>query len=1472
MFDGVCRPWRRLFSLAVICLATHSFAQQPARTTISDVIYRADSTPAQGTLIISWPGFTLPNGQAIAGGDTSTTLGPGGTLSVALVPNAGAIPANTVYTVVYQLDDVVRTEYWSVPTTSPATLAQVRVTLGTTGSAAQMATQQFVQSAVADKAEDSAVVHLSGAETVSGVKQFSVSPSLPTPSQPTDGVNKQYVDQAVQNVGTGSYLNLTGGSLSGPLFLNSDPTLSNQAATKHYTDMWVAAKADLIAGFVPPSELGGGTPGANTCLLGNSTWGPCPAGGSSSYINSTLVANPNFNATTPPAQSKFLNCTFENSGSNVSLECPYGNSASAFALGSQAVLNNQANAFAGGLQDFTAASLKLPSGAGYAPATPGAIGFDTTANMPVVNVNGLTQQLALTTSNISGQASTALALATTPLQCNGSFATGIQANGNANCSTADVIELSETAPPKGIPGYGIFWFDAATHTPRVIDNNGQVVQLALTNAFNTDANTLEEYNGTTPQTLNVYGTRADAADYERMRLGYDTADGYFFLGSDAAGSGNQRGLGFWLGGSLRWAIDNGFNLKPWSDNLKDIGAPTLRVHNLYLGTGLVFGSGTLTGVHGSTGTALEASTVGTTAGAAFCNDGNGNATDVGCPSGGGVGSVFGRLGAITAQAGDYSVAQVTGAAPLASPNFTGTPTAPTPATSDDSTKIATTDFTQNLIGTTISALNTTLQSQIGVLAPLISPALAGTPTAPTVATSDNSTSIATTAWVRNQGYGSGGGLPSGSQYQRLVNTNGGAAYATSAAGGLDASADSAAGTNDYLAISHVATSPQCANGCIIDGSGLPGSAPSASVTITGSATKRIKIIGWKTNQSPANSVYLALVNNVFLEGVQGATKITANGGTSTVAPLQVTGDNSGFTGTEIAGNRFQFPKNGTSGAHCVLVGSGRNILIRNNFIHDCGNDGISFSNGSDARIEDNLIQQTEGPNLQVNAASGGPYYHDVIHHNRFYDGCIAGNAACSGYNVNIISASGAGLLLYPEFTDNEVMNDIAGGDGTGTTQLCNNPATAGDGNGNNAGGNAPSVSDTGCNGMQFTNNVRGADAHGNVIQYTGTEGIATGGIYQNVHDNYCTLVGVLWSGSANTTNGGSGCVLFFLQADGTTTGYSQIHDNYVTDGGYVVKVGVGHKPGGDVNGAVVTNLDIHDNHGFVQSSVGLSSGLLVANGTSSSWTFQNSTVADNDFSFATNPVSGSGTLPTFSNVTLSGPLGWAGTMNSTVAGYLNGSLQVGGGGVDSWGPVVVHGGASSFAGTVTAPTPAFGDNSAKVATTAYVQAQTTGLPWFTQPFSNGNGITLPSSANKAYLYGVVLTYPLSTTQVTYYVVTPDSSANTYDIGIYQGASGSSDTLLAHVGATAGTAFAGSTGWKTLTWSAPVTLQPGRYYLAITSSCTSGCAQIGSGSTNTGFTFDYNNALGVANGGTLPASITGPADNYTVASIPVWSVH
>lgn len=69
-------------------------------------------------------------------------------------------------------------------------------------------------------------------------------------------------------------------------------------------------------------------------------------------------------------------------------------------------------------------------------------------------------------------------------------------------------------------------------------------------------------------------------------------------------------------------------------------------------------------------------------------------------SGGGAGvdSVFGRTGEVVAENGDYSVAEVTGAAPLASPTFTGVPAAPTAAPGTNTTQLATTEFVQAAAG------------------------------------------------------------------------------------------------------------------------------------------------------------------------------------------------------------------------------------------------------------------------------------------------------------------------------------------------------------------------------------------------------------------------------------------------------------------------------------------------------------------------------------------------------------------------------------------------------------------------------------------------------------------------------------------------------------------------------------------------------------------------------------------------------
>lgn len=68
------------------------------------------------------------------------------------------------------------------------------------------------------------------------------------------------------------------------------------------------------------------------------------------------------------------------------------------------------------------------------------------------------------------------------------------------------------------------------------------------------------------------------------------------------------------------------------------------------------------------------------------------------PSGGGgvagVSSWNSRTGAVTPQTGDYTVSQVTGAAPTASPALTGTPTGPTAAPGTDTTQLATTAFVE----------------------------------------------------------------------------------------------------------------------------------------------------------------------------------------------------------------------------------------------------------------------------------------------------------------------------------------------------------------------------------------------------------------------------------------------------------------------------------------------------------------------------------------------------------------------------------------------------------------------------------------------------------------------------------------------------------------------------------------------------------------------------------------------------------
>lgn len=64
----------------------------------------------------------------------------------------------------------------------------------------------------------------------------------------------------------------------------------------------------------------------------------------------------------------------------------------------------------------------------------------------------------------------------------------------------------------------------------------------------------------------------------------------------------------------------------------------------------------------------------------------------------GVESFNGRSGVVVPQSGDYTASEVTGAAPLASPALTGTPTAPTASALTDSTQVATTAYADTAVG------------------------------------------------------------------------------------------------------------------------------------------------------------------------------------------------------------------------------------------------------------------------------------------------------------------------------------------------------------------------------------------------------------------------------------------------------------------------------------------------------------------------------------------------------------------------------------------------------------------------------------------------------------------------------------------------------------------------------------------------------------------------------------------------------
>jgi hypothetical protein len=153
------------------------------------------------------------------------------------------------------------------------------------------------------------------------------------------------------------------------------------------------------------------------------------------------------------------------------------------------------------------------------------------------------------------------------------------------------------------------------------------------------------------------------------------------------------------------------------------------------------------------------------------------------------------------------------------------------------------------------------------------------------------------------------------------------------------------------------------------------------------------------------------------------------------------------------------------------------------------------------------------------------------------------------------------------------------------------------------------------------------------------------------------------------------------------------------------------------------------------------------------------------------------------------------------------------------------------------------------------------LPFFATG-GGRTGSTQAGAVNVTKIWGFLLPYNVTTTQIIYDVTTADKTASDYDLGIYTNAG----ALVVDLGPVPGSTFSATTGFKTLSWTQGATsLAAGRYYLAMTTNCTGTCAKLAAAVATISFAVDT--SAGATTGGALPGTITPPADKWATGIQP-----
>ena len=359
----------------------------------------------------------------------------------------------------------------------------------------------------------------------------------------------------------------------------------------------------------------------------------------------------------------------------------------------------------------------------------------------------------------------------------------------------------------------------------------------------------------------------------------------------------------------------------------------------------------------------------------------------------GVTTFNGRAGAVTLEATDLQVGG-TGAFILASPQFTGTPTSTTPAAGNNSTDVATTAF----VATSF--------------APLASPALTGTPTAPTATAGTNTTQLATTAFV--QAAVGGYNLP-----EATTSTLGGVIVGS----GLSV-------TSGTISANVLSVNGQT-GAVVLAVANISGAAPTASPTFTGTPVAPTATQGDNTTQ---------LATDAFVQNaVRGTETVTTTGSTLTLTANQYSVGTIVVQGALTSNATIVFPTSGnwtivdeTTGAFDLTLEAGNGS-------------GATFVSTQGATFGVNANGNNLTPSEQLGVTRATNDSTSYLATTAFVANAIGGlDTGVTSFNTRTgaitlqasdlqVGGTGAFILASPQFTGTPVAPTATAG--TSTTQL-----------------------------------------------------------------------------------------------------------------------------------------------------------------------------------------------------------------------------------------------------------------------------------------------------------------------------------------------------------------------------------------------------------------------------------------------------